>query len=423
MKRESAILIHRLEPDKLYTASAMAELLYQRGTRDHRRVTARMLNFMRHHGVPADASPNAWYGKNVQDCLDPHYRYLAAESLNLLTALRGVAARKAFSETAERQPTEVEQESSAPKLFRFPGRRRLLLVAILPVVLGIVATASAVRPTVMQVLERYGLGAARAYQLEPDQLKRPRDIYQSAWLDIRDGAPESAERKAFLLLSREDIDDKFKGDNFYLLGELRAKADEPGISVNYFSLAYDHYFELDHQPGLYQASLGMAKTYILMGETEAGARFLEQALVHFEQSEPGIVSIDNYETWAIRLHSRMGDFHAARLIAERRLDRVMRTENLDDLASAFSDLGFWAALDGDCATGYQYSVRAQKLIQEIDDPRKDLYNSLNFLLLGRCENGEPDAWLVERITRDVHQEGSPEILRYLDLALYSPISP
>ena len=425
MKRDTAILIHKLEPDKLYTASSMAEILYPRGTREHRRVTARMLNFMRHHSVPPDARPNAWYGRNVQDCMDPHYRYLADESLKLVSALRSIAQAKAQTAVAPAPNQEILRPLRHRSRFPLPGfhRRRMLLVAVLSLFVASLATALAVRPSVLEVLDRHGLGAAVAYQLKPQQGMTTKEIYSSAWIDLRQGKIKDAESKAFTLLAKENLDDKLRGDNFFLLGELRAAAGEPGVSASYFSLAYNQYFDLDHQPGLYLASLGMAKAHILMDDFAEGTHFLNQALDHFDLTEPGKVSIDNYELWAIRLHSREGNFHAARLIAEDRLDRLAGSEKLDDLATAYSDLGFWATLDGDCATGFQYSVRAQRLIRELQDPRKELYNSLNFLLLGRCEGKAPDPWLVDRISADVAKEGSTELRQYLDMALHAPISP
>ena len=111
---------------------------------------------------------------------------------------------------------------------------------------------------------------------------------------------------------------------------------------------------------------------------------LEQALMHYEKDrEDKIQHLGTYYVERVRLGLRTGDFQDALQATLEGAKIYEERGDKDNLAGAYSSLGFLYAVTGNRELGWTYMVRAQDLIFALEDNRRRVYNLVNFVLLQR----------------------------------------
>lgn len=419
MAYDTAILVYRLEDNRLYTLQDMAGTMYDPGSALHRQMVNRLKSFLWYRKVkPEGGGVNAWYGRTVKELLEPRYQYMAERSIALLATLHQVAREKQLQQKKpasavivkqpiQNTPSLVEHKEKAAgrkpvSLLPLPSRNRPLrwLVAAmgcLIVLSGLVGTAALfLKPRAYRILREEGLNQALRYVYS----STPRDqkeLYQQAWMDYRNADYQVSELKATQLLTNLVTSEKMRGDSWYLKAQICLATSRYEDAIDALDHADRTYQVTGPVSNQYRCALGMAKAYLGLGELEEVERYLEVAYDHYLSSAGLVPHLGWYYSVRVRLALRQGLYDEALDLTRTMAEIYEDHDEKDGLAGAWIDLGFLYMVNGNLQRGFHYTVRAQSLIMDMGDRRKHVYNLKNYILYQTCLGQEPDVHIISEI--------------------------
>ena len=468
MEIDTVMLIFNLENDALYTATEAVATRYPRKHPLYKSVFHRLCTFLSATWLtqrPDETRPKCkkenrtkpiksvkqsktrsvdrslirrWYGATLKNQLSDKNYYRA----QILSTLPGLFKQVALKETQEKKaapsipiaevkktnPNKKRRIRSAPSLkITHQDRRRtgawLLLAAAVCVLLFSALTPALVRSSerVYEILRTQGSKKALAYVISNHE-QGITAYYKSAWIDYRNNFFERAEQKAYVILSDKNTPVKVQADCYYLLGEIKAVTGGSRESIGSLLDAYRLYEQEERDANLYYCSLVMAKAYVGLGKFDEAKGMLDQALIHQSREREGkIRHLGNYYIERIRYCMRLGEFEEALEASQQEAIIFEEINDRDNLAGAYSNLGFWYAINGNLDMGWVYTVRAQNLIYQLEDDRRNTYNLVNFVLLQRLSGLSPEKRALDSINNWIKVHNDKELSYHIRFALsYTP---
>lgn len=271
-------------------------------------------------------------------------------------------------------------------------------------------------------LEEYGAREAlRLVQMtEHDEYreivgKNKRDLYVTrGWSHYRNGDLDTARRLGHQILVEEGTD-KYTGDGYYLLGEIESATTQGELSLAYFSKAYALYAESEFPTEMYLAALGRAKALMRLDRLEESEKAFSAALAAHPKANKEYADIVYYYLLFTELSARKGDYAEGLKMAQLAYDSVEGTTKRESLAEAHMTLGLFYTLVGDHERGLAQTLDAERLIHELGDEKKLMYNLVNTVLADRClgNDASPE---IEEIGNWATMNSDETILFYLNLA-------
>ena len=381
-----------LEEEKLYLPSDVAKLQVNPGLNreEYDLLRKRLGRFIRYHttsvGDARIGRYNAWRGKTWRSFLDP-----------------GDLARLEIS-------SEKPKRFSIFVLRKVPRRIWLGIATLLLSTMGVVAYQT----DLFSVLQTQGIHAA-ANQLQQLNPKTPREKFQAAWIQFREGKLEAAEAAALSLL-QASRGEKLRADCHYLLGHIARTRGQIQPALDSFGRARKTYEELGKTRSEFLTATEMARVNWQAGQLLPAETILLSA-------EPLIPQIDAngdiclFYWVSTRVAFARSGAKAALPKAELAVEFARRSENKELQADAFSELAFYLLLEGKIDQGRLWTFRAQETIVALGDTRKHIYNLVNFILLQRCSGQEPDGFLLETVRSYAEGASSADLGYFLDIAL------
>ena len=437
MERETALLIFQLENDRLYTVTQAVETRFPKGHSHRKRLIDRLNWFVHYTRLTREVDAvqsgrRMWFGATLKNSMTPKSFYRAQILSTLPGLLQLVVREKSLTEkqtvSSSPVPNPVRKPIAAsrrftPSFFKPPLLRRGYLRKILIVALtGIFFTAATMTvltdpSRILEILKTHGPKAAAMYTVS-SKSQGAQAYFLSAWMDFRTNHFKSAEHKAFELLKDSDLPDSIRGDCFYLLGFLRSVTGHFDNAYLYLNDARHYYEKEKRYRALYSTAIAMAKYSLYLGEVDRAESLLSQAL-EFNRVSGGRCDMGAYHALAGRVSVKKGDLHAALEHGLKRYELLDASNDIDTKSGAYSELGYLYLLNGDLARGQDFTLRAQSLIFQTADERRNVYNLINFVVLAKIQGMEaPHAVETIRTWIDAYQDRELQI--FLDDALNAP---
>jgi len=303
----------------------------------------------------------------------------------------------------------------AGRIPAWPKRTRVwMAVAVFAAVAG---AAPPVRD-VMGIMLNEGVAAARelAYSVSP---RTPEALFQQAWLDYRSGEYESAAKKAHEILSEDHLSDHLKANGLYLLGSVDWETGSSVAALPNFRKAYLLYESGGDVSNMYQTTIAMVRADLALGDLDAAGENLQTALTIYDaDGGKHIPHLGEYHAVGTRLAAARHDWQTALAHAKRRNAIYQREPlQLDMVAAAKSELGFWFAANGCSEQAQRLTVEAGRIIFRLHDETRHVYNELNWLLIYRLQGFRSDSGAVGSIKEWAKIRGDTRVEELLDLAL------
>jgi len=245
--------------------------------------------------------------------------------------------------------------------------------------------------------------------------KNRRDLYViKGWSHYRNGDLETARRFGHKILAEQGTN-KYTGDGYYLLGEIESATAQRELSLAYFNEASTLYSEPEMPTEMYLAALGKAKVLMRMGLLKESENAFTVALAMHPMTDKEYADIVYYYLLYTELSARKGDYAKGLKMAQLAFENVKGTAKRESLAEASMTLGLFYTLVGDYERGLAQSLDAERLIHELGDEKKLIYNLVNTVLADLClgSDASPEIEEIENWATMNHDE---TILFYLNLA-------
>ena len=245
--------------------------------------------------------------------------------------------------------------------------------------------------------------------------KNMRDLYVTrGWSHYRNGDLETARRLGHQILVEQGTN-KSTGDGYYLLGEIESATAQGELSLAYFNKAYMLYNESELPTEMYLASLGRAKAFMRLGRLGESEKAFSIAMAILPKANQEYADIVHYYLLYTELSARTGDYTEGLKMAQLAYDSVKGTAKRESLAEALMTLGLFYTLVGDYERGLAQTLDAERLIHELGDEKKLMYNLVNSILADRClgSDASPE---IEEIENWATMNSDEIILFYLNLA-------
>jgi len=326
--------------------------------------------------------PPAEYRSNLAAIRSIHAVMAEARSMGQeITEDQAVAAIKC--KKGNRHQSAPENEERRPWPIRQISRRfRLWMLAAM--VAAVACGAPPVRDAFGVMVEE-GIQAAQkfVYSFTP---RTSEELFQQAWVDYRSGNYEKATRKAYSILAEDEIKDHLRANCWYLLGYVSWETGESEAALGFFRKAYPVYEAHPDLQNLYQVTLALSKTYLNLGDLETAEEMLQLAMNHYKvDGGKYIPNLGEFYATAIDLAAAQNDIEASFQLAKKRFEIYKGGEQLDLLAEALSDLGFWYAAVGCDDNAQHYTLQAEDVNFKLQDETRHTYNKINWLLIHRLQ--------------------------------------
>ena len=419
MQLDTAILIYRLEPSRLYSISDMAAIVATRGSRRHRLMTSRLQSFINNHEIPADRGSCQWRGVSIQNYLSPQNGMRAALTLRILVLLAAHGGQRLSGARTKAFHQFIQifwQRFRLPKWNYLKWTALCFLFAVFLMGAGSVATTYYLNPQIFTILRKEGILAA--LDSFRDVPRDPESIFQRAWLEYRDNRFADARSSVYMLL-HDDPSLELRGRCYYILGAIDLATGHSAGALQHFSLAYSIFDQKNLHSNLHRTAVFLARAYMQLDQLEKAEEMLSLAWQHYEDDrdqQGRITHLATYYAEVTRFNFRSGHLDGALKSAHQGVAAAEQTGAKDDIAEAWSNLGMAYLLQGNRRKGLLYTTRAQFLIFELGDQRRSVFNMINFVLLERIE-GQVDEVLLEAVNRWIAAHNDHDLRIQLNLAL------
>ena len=264
-----------------------------------------------------------------------------------------------------------------------------------------------------RILREQGPGQALTWFLSSSEkhLNNQDARFGIAWASFLRGDLSDAQKMAYELMGLRDLKPEIKPKLFYLLGHIEGKQGRHDSSRVYFQEAISLYEEAGELDKIFNAYLGLARSLMENGEFDEAEGILELAIGMNQEQEKG---------YFYYLHSRLaflrGDYRTALEQSYRSHAEYLKSGDRYRQADALVEIAFYRIITGDLNGGFEKTMAAQEQISMLGDQDLYFYNSINMIILRRCEGGAYQS-LVDSVKNRIRREHDSHLYEELAFAL------
>lgn len=201
------------------------------------------------------------------------------------------------------------------------------------------------------------------------------NLFGKAWAAFRNGEYDHAEALANRVLKSGDDHDRARGS--YLLGSLKSQQGNFEDAQEHLQAAEVIYRSLGNAKSLYRTRLVQAKLYLDLKDIDNARYYSNLAGQNPEAKDDDYF---NYVQSQIAFLSR--DFEMALELALYR-EKVFAGDH-SKLAGIYSDVGLYFGFVGDLDHCLEYTLKAEKQANKVEDSSALMFNSVNMYLYLKC---------------------------------------
>jgi len=293
-------------------------------------------------------------------------KYVMTDLLRVLTRIQ--------KEKAKNRHVKKEREMGAPgrKVSRKLGWWTALLTA------GIVLTGfSLYNYNVLQ--EGFGIMRSQGTKAVLEYFQNRGETFETSfgigWNAFQNGDYETAEKYAHRVLKSRSLENKAQA--WYLLGVMETNREEYDQAEKKLLNAHAIYESIGKTESQYRTQLILARLYLTKKDIHNAAYYINLAGLH-----PKAISDEYFLFLQSNLAFIKSDFDTALSISLQR--EKLEHQDRSKLAEIYGDISFYYCLVGNLDQCFAYTIKAQSLATEQENPKATMHNNINMCLYLKC---------------------------------------